>query len=398
VPVSHVATYTDTSTGGGEVSVTVTGVAVGDGLLVFAANAYTLRANLDLNASASLAGTWYPAGDLLGDAEAPNYLNQNLGARLFVPSASGSCDITLTETNENVLIVEHVRAPSGYLPTVADFSDHTGSQSGGGPSATQALGPVDSVTDGLLVGCWAGIRFAANSWSTPAGMTERADLGDGANTQTVMVATESTSSTGQSRSSTATLAPSSGFAGKLVVIGTEAAATTGAVAGQAPRATGALAAMQTDVGAVAGQAPRAVGALAASQTTAGAVAGSAPRAAGALAAGQSMTGALAGQAPRAAGALAAGLGITGEFAGQAPRAVGRLEQVPPPVNLRLPLRAGTPSLSPGWGCGSVSTQDGWSSGPVTAAAGWRAGSVSTEDEPAPAGYGQSPYGEGPYGE
>lgn len=178
--------------------------------------------------------------------------------------------------------------------------------------------------------------------------------------------------------------------GVMTVFARTIPSNDGVVAGQAPRATGALAATQTTTGAVAGAAPRATGSLAATQTDPGALAGSSPRATGSLAATQTTPAALAGSAPRAVGALTGDVEETddnlAEFAGSAPRAVGTLvatagfpgalsgtapsavgtlvatQSEPPPPEFVRPLRAGTPVVSAGWSAGDVSTSPGWRAG------------------------------------
>jgi hypothetical protein len=327
--IAVVASYTDTATSGGECEVAVTGVQVGDGLLVTIANAYTDPA--DAEPASDLAGSWSTVGTAwIGNPEIPTYENQNLATRLFTATAAGTATIDVTESNESVLGVVHLRPRAGRLVVVDTSGDGVAelvvSQSGGGPAAAQAIGPVDATVAGLLVGAWAGIRFAANSWTPPVTMVEQLDLGDGANTQTLMVATEVVTATGDTgtRTSTAALAPSTGFAGRLVALTTITAPTSGALAGSAPVPTGAVTAVERFSGAAAGSAPVPTGAVTAVETIAGAAAGAAPVPTGALAAGQAFTAAAAGSAPVPTGALAAVERITGAAAGAAPRPTGAL--------------------------------------------------------------------------
>jgi hypothetical protein len=95
-------------------------------------------------------------------------------------------------------------------------------------------------------------------------------------------------------------------------------------AGSAPRATGTLAATETDFGAVAGSAPQATGTLAAVEILPTAVAGSAPHPVGALVATEILPAAVAGSAPHPVGALTGTAVHVGVLAGSAPHAVGAL--------------------------------------------------------------------------
>jgi trimeric autotransporter adhesin len=99
---------------------------------------------------------------------------------------------------------------------------------------------------------------------------------------------------------------------------------SGALAGAAPQAVGALTGTHTTSGALAGAAPRATGALAGVVRAAGALAGVAPQATGALAGVVRATGALAGSTPQPVAALSGDLRIAGALAGSTPQPVAAL--------------------------------------------------------------------------
>jgi len=161
---------------------------------------------------------------------------------------------------------------------------------------------------------------------------------------------------------TVTMVPDAGSAGTNMTAGSTAVTAvtgpysttiTGVLAGAAPRATGAVAAAQSQTGAVAGTAPVATGALVATQRTTGALAGSVAQSAGAVAATQTTAAVLAGAAPQAVGGLPATQTDPGALAGSVPQSTGALaaELVNPAVfagstpNPTVALTGDLPGLS-----------------------------------------------------
>lgn len=211
---SVIATYSDRSAPGLS-AVTVTSVLPGDWLVAIVGNGYT--EDVDLIPVGDGGGTFVSIGEQIGSPNAPDFENMGLLAWRKTATTSGTHTVEVDLENETVLIVLHLR---GAIAIDGVCSDHVVSQSAS-PAAEQAIGPVTTTsTSVLLVGAWAGIKFAAFSWSTPAGMTERADIADPTDATRVMVATEALAVAGSTgtRSSTATTAPSFGFAGKLFAI------------------------------------------------------------------------------------------------------------------------------------------------------------------------------------
>lgn len=392
--VRLIATYVDTATAGGEVEVAVPDVAGGDALLVVVANAYTDPA--DAEPTSTLAGAWEDAGSgWIGDPEDPTYQNQNLGTWLFTASAAGTATVELTESNETVLAVLHLRPLPGLRVCVGDIDEVLDDQGGGGPDAAQPLGPVDGVTGGMLVGAWAGIRFAAYTWSVPSGMDQAAQAQDGASTQALLVATQAitaTASTG-TRTSTATLAPSNGFAGKLIALTLEVA---GDLTGSIPVQQAAIAGEVVQSGELAGTVPLQVASVSADvidSTITGEVAGAVPLQTAAVAGEVEASGVFAGSVPLQVGSVQADIASAGEVAGSLPmQQVALLGEVPATgalagaipiqvialaegsaLDLDLPLRFGTPSLAGGIATGAPTLDPGQGAGTSTLAAGLGAG-------------------------
>jgi hypothetical protein len=142
------------------------------------------------------------------------------------------------------------------------------------------------------------------------------------------------------------------------------AATAGALAGSAPIAVGALAALEIVPTVLAGAAARAIGALVGDVRNVAVLAGSAPAAVGVLDADVRNLGALAGAAPQAIGTLAAAVRNLGALAGLTPAAVGALRQSEL-VGSEEVWSAGVPVLA-----------GAWSGGVPVLAEHWRAGTVS----------------------
>lgn len=209
-----IATYTD-SAASALVSVSVTSVVAGDWLVAVVGNGYTVDA--DLRPTGDGGGTYVAIGEQLGSPNDPDFENMGLIAWRKTATTSGTHTVELDLAHETTLVVLHVR---GAIAIDGLCADRVVSQSAT-PSATQAIGPVTTVsTQVLLVGAWAGIKFSAFSWSTPAGMIERADIADPSNASRLAVSTQALAAAGDTgtRSSTGTLAPSFGFAGKLFAI------------------------------------------------------------------------------------------------------------------------------------------------------------------------------------
>jgi hypothetical protein len=211
-----IADYTD-SASGGLAEVTVPNVIAGDWLLAVVGNGYTSDEGVDLIPTGDGGGSWVSVGEQLGSPGAPDFENMTMLAWRKTATTSGTHTVEVDLAHETTLVVLHLR---GAIAIDGAVSDHVVSQSAS-PAATQAIGPVTTTsTSVLLVGAWAGIRFAAFSWSTPSGMTERADIADPTAATRLMVATQELSVAGATgtRSSTASLAPTFGFAGKLFAI------------------------------------------------------------------------------------------------------------------------------------------------------------------------------------
>jgi hypothetical protein len=136
---------------------------------------------------------------------------------------------------------------------------------------------------------------------------------------------------------------------------------SGALAGAAPRAIGALAGAVRHLGALAGAAPAAVGALAGAVRNLGQLAGAVPAAFGALAADVRNPGALAGAAPRPTGVLVGSVSNLGQLAAVAPAAVGTLHHTEPSGTTER-WSAGAPVLGAGWSVGEPALAGAWSAG------------------------------------
>lgn len=208
-----VGTYSDLGSGGYDPTVTVPGVSGGDTLVAIGTDSYTGTAP----AITSTGGeTWQPLGNPLGDAGGE--ANQRMSAWTADVAAGGSDTVTLSAVDMATLTVLHLRDATGVVDVV-----DTEVPRNAGPTADQALGPVDVPSGGgLLIGAWAGIAFPPDpefiSWAAPASMVEQAQPRVN-NFNAVLVATEATTAGGSvTRTATATPAPAAGFAGKLLVV------------------------------------------------------------------------------------------------------------------------------------------------------------------------------------
>jgi hypothetical protein len=196
-----------------------------------------------------------------------------------------------------------------------------------GPNTRTALSSPGSFTLGDATEWWSGDMANLKVYTRALTLSEcQAELA----TASVV---DSTSLIRHHTMDTVTMVPDAGSAGTNMTAGSTAVAAvtgpysttiTGALAGSAPQATGALAATQKTNGALAGTAPQATGAVAGIERTNGAVAGSAPVPTGALVATQKTLAALAGAVAQSTGALVATQRTAGAVAGSAPVAVGGL--------------------------------------------------------------------------
>ncbi|MEV1294420.1 hypothetical protein [Pseudonocardia sp. NPDC049635] len=201
------------SGGVGTLSVEVPAVAEGHGLLAVVTSIYN---GDDMTPGGGEA--WTPVGGQLGDSGGE--ANQRVAMFVATPTGTtGARTVTATLTNESSLTVLHLDAP----PVVEDVSDHLVPRNAG-PGPEQTIGPVDVPAEGgLVLGVWAGVQFTGGIVWTPddPGVTVRGQGNMGGDGFTGYLITTEVVETGPvSRSATASgvPVPTSGFAGKLVVI------------------------------------------------------------------------------------------------------------------------------------------------------------------------------------
>lgn len=215
--VELIAAYSGGSNDGGTgPTVSVLNVVAGDSLIAAIGDGY---GDATMTVTDSAAGTWADLGTPLGAPNDPLFQNYRAHTqRREITADAAALDVTYEIANSRQLVVLHLRN-AGALQDLADLVDDQG---GGGPADTQALGPVDGTSGGLLIGLWGGVQFSTGTWgwSTPTGMVERADVASPEGFTRLMVATEALTATAATgtRSSTATQAPANGFAGRLLSI------------------------------------------------------------------------------------------------------------------------------------------------------------------------------------